>query len=268
MYLLVKTGFRRQLYGWSSGASADTCPNPPAGIRLRAGDNPLWVTWIQWHEGPYPCALHQQQHWHHCLRATSQLKECQQLASLLEKQGRCCTCASQTCLGSEFHLPWSWVPLVTWGSESQVCPSKYGIIPQSAGCETEEAHFVTLSQNSTANLGWTWVLEQIQNCLFGVCGWVCGLFFWLAGWVWVFWLFFINMTQLEAFPMKGLQSRSSDRASPSVGLAWELHQRVPWKKYCFVFAQSYPWERRKFTQPAVVMTFVRIRTWENNLCLS
>lgn len=34
MRLLVKTGFRCQFYGWSSGASADVCPNPTPGIRL------------------------------------------------------------------------------------------------------------------------------------------------------------------------------------------------------------------------------------------
>lgn len=223
MCLLVKTGFRCQLYGWSSGTSADVCPNPPPGIRLHPGDHTF--EWLQSSGtrgpvlGPAPAATL-------ALLPESNLSaQCQQLASWLEKQGRCtcCTCASQTCLSPEFHLPCSWVPLVSWGSESQACPSKCGIAPQSAGWETDKAHFVTLSQNSTANLGWTWVLEQIQNCLFGVCGWIFGLFLWLAEEVWGIGVFLINMMQknLQVFPMKGLQSHSchsSDTASRSVGL--------------------------------------------------
>lgn len=197
MCLLVKTGFRCQLYGWSSGSSADVCPNPPPEIRLRPVDHPF--EWPQPRaQGALSLALHQQQHCHYCLRADSQLKACQQLASLLEKQKicTCCTCASQTCLSSEFHLPRRCVHGYL-GFRKPSLPQQVWDSSPKCWLGNREAHFVTLSQNSTANLGWAWVLEQIQSCLFGVCGWICGLFFsgffflllLLAGWVWGFSLF-------------------------------------------------------------------------------
>lgn len=45
-------------------------------------------------------------------------------------------------------------------------------------------------------------------------------------------------------------------------------QKDSGEKILLCVAQSYPWERRKLTQPAVVMTFIRIRARENHSCLS
>lgn len=121
---------------------------------------------------------------------------------------------------------------------------------------------MTLSQSGTANLGGAWALEQIQNCLFGFCGWFCGAFFQLGGGGGVV----FHRHDTSASLSKERSAEPTSRRCLTLGRTgpWELCKRILGEKICFVFAQSYSWERKKLTQPAVVMNFIRIRAWENH----
>lgn len=157
------------------------CPNPPPEIRVHPGDHPFEWPQSKGTKGsvlsPAPTATL-------ALLPASNLSA-QRVSAASQLAGKAGEMhMMHMCLPnlshSEFYLPFGWVPMVTWASESQVCPSKCGTAPQSAACETDEAHFVTLSQNSTQ----IWDEHEFWNKFKAVClGFVAGFVGCFFGWL-------------------------------------------------------------------------------------
>lgn len=112
MYLLVKTGLRCQLDGWSSGAPADVCPNPPPEIRLHPGDHPCEWPQSSGTRGPVlsPAPTATLALLPESSLSAQRVSVARQLDGKAGKMHVLHMCPPNLSR-SEFHLPCGWVPL-------------------------------------------------------------------------------------------------------------------------------------------------------------